>query len=128
MDDIARGEAGDRADLFNDAARRRGDIGPVLVEKDLVKLYEKGIGKAARQNLDLLASVAKHKSVFFRSAGAKYEEAIPGSLRLLSPVARKTELEIDYAKMREIMFGDPPVFDELLDVLAKIEQTVNKGR
>lgn len=95
---------------------------------DVVKLYEKGIGKAAIQNPDLLASVAKHKSIFFRSAGAKYEEATPGRLRLVPPVARRTELETDYAKMSEMMFGDPPTFSDLLDVLARIEETVNKGR
>jgi hypothetical protein len=95
---------------------------------DVVRLYGQGIGKTAVQNLDLLASVAKHKSVFFRSAGAKYEEATPGSLRLVPPVARRTELETDYAKMREMIFTAPPTFSELMDALATIEDAVNRGR
>ena len=63
---------------------------------DLVRLFEHGIGKAAVQNTELLLKVAQHKSVFFASASAKYDEAKPGSLRLVPPQARIAELEQDY--------------------------------
>ena len=92
---------------------------------DVMKLHEKGIGKKALSDLDLLKSVAQHKAVFFRSADAKYDEAAPGSLRLLPPPSRKKELEDDYAKMREMIFGTPPSMDEILAVIAEIEQQVN---
>mgnify|MGYP001561344773 CR=1 FL=1 len=55
---------------------------------DVMKLYEKGVGKKALGDLDLLKSVAEHKTVFFRAAAAKYDEAVPGSLRLVPPGAR----------------------------------------
>ncbi len=95
---------------------------------DVMKLYEKGIGKRAIGDLDLLKSVAKHKTVFFRSAAAKYDEAIPGSLKLVPPPSRRKELEDDYAKMREMIFGAPPPLDEILAVIAEIEQQVNAIR
>lgn len=95
---------------------------------DVVKLYEKGIGKRAIGNLALLKSVVDHKAVFFRSASAKYDQAIPGSLNLVPPPSRRKELEADYARMREMIFGDPPALDDLFAVLAEIERKVNEGR
>ncbi|MFH1723638.1 MAG: nucleotidyl transferase AbiEii/AbiGii toxin family protein [Elusimicrobiota bacterium] len=94
---------------------------------DVMKLYEKGIGEKALGNMALLKSVAEHKAIFFRSAAAKYDEATPGSLRLVTPPYRKKELEADYAKMREMIFGEPPPLDDVLAVIAKIEQRVNSS-
>lgn len=95
---------------------------------DVMKLYEKGIGKKALGDLDLLKSVAAHKTVFFRSSAAKYDEAVPGSLKLVPPPSRKKELENDYAKMREMIFGTPPSLDQILAVIADIERQVNASR
>jgi hypothetical protein len=95
---------------------------------DVMKLYEKGIGKKALGNLDLLKSVVDHKTVFFRAAAAKYNEAVPGTLRLVPPTSRRKELEDDYAKMREMIFGEPPSMDAILAVVAEIERQVNARR
>lgn len=93
---------------------------------DLVKLFEAGIGVRALQRLDLLAAVAAHKAVFFADSAAKYDEAKPGSLRLVPPGSRQVELREDYGKMREMIFGEPPSFEYLLEVLAEIEQRINE--
>ncbi|MFA5141114.1 MAG: nucleotidyl transferase AbiEii/AbiGii toxin family protein [Elusimicrobiota bacterium] len=93
---------------------------------DVVKLYEKGPGKKALGDLSLLASVVKHKAVFFQSAAAKYDEAVPCTLRLVPPPSRKKELETDYARMREMIFGVPPSFDDIIAALEDIERQVNK--
>lgn len=95
---------------------------------DIVKLYEKGIGKKAIGDLTLLKSVAEHKAVFFRSASAKYNEAAPGSLRLVPPPFRRKDLEDDYAKMREMFFSAPPALEDILAVLTEIEHQVNGKR
>jgi hypothetical protein len=92
---------------------------------DLVKLFEAGIGLRAFERQDLLAAVALHKIVFFADSSAKYEEAKPGTLRLLPPTWRQMELREDYGKMREMIFGEPPSFEHLLEVLAEIERRVN---
>ena len=92
---------------------------------DLVKLFEAGIGPRALHRLDLLAAVATHKTVFFADAAAKYDEAKPGSLRLVPPASRHAELREDYGKMREMIFGQPPLFEHLLAVLTEIEQRIN---
>jgi len=92
---------------------------------DVVRLYEKGIGKEAIRETNLLLKVAEHKDVFFPAASAKYEEAKPGTLRLVPPQARLLELEQDYRKMQEMIFTEPPSLGHILDVLEEIEALVN---
>jgi hypothetical protein len=93
---------------------------------DLVKLYEAGIGPRAIQRLDLLTAVAAHKAIFFADPAAKYDEAKPGSLRLVPPASRHAELRADYGKMQEMIFGEPPTFEHLLAMLTDIQQQINK--
>ena len=92
---------------------------------DVVQLYKHESGKAAVKNIDLLRKVARHKEVFFRAAWMRYEDAKPGTLRIVPPDARLTELEQDYRKMQEMIFGELPAFEHLLEVLREIERQVN---
>ncbi|MBK8576652.1 MAG: nucleotidyl transferase AbiEii/AbiGii toxin family protein [Elusimicrobia bacterium] len=93
---------------------------------DLAKLYSTETGKRAVVDVELLKSVAHHKSVFFASAPARYDLAVPGTLRLVPPKDRLKALEDDYAKMREMIFGDFPSFLDLLNVVEQIERLVNE--
>lgn len=95
---------------------------------DLAKLQEKGIGAKALASLELLESVARHKAVFFRYPAAQYEKAVPGSLRLVPPPARRKELADDYAKMQEMIFGEVPPLEHIFEVLAELERTINEKR
>jgi hypothetical protein len=94
---------------------------------DVVRLYEHGLGKAAIKDTELLLKVARHKEVFFPAAWACYADARPGTLRLVPPDARLPELEQDYRKMQEMIFGEPPSFEHLVEVLREIERQVNEG-
>jgi hypothetical protein len=49
---------------------------------DLAMLLDTDEGQAATADFDLLAQVAKHKAIFFRSGWASYDTARPGTLRL----------------------------------------------
>ncbi len=89
---------------------------------DVVRLYEHDLGKIAVRDIKLLLEVARHKEVFFPAAWARYTDAKPGTLRLVPPDARVPELEQDYRTMREMIFGEPPKFEHLLDVLREIER------
>ncbi|HTU18197.1 MAG TPA: nucleotidyl transferase AbiEii/AbiGii toxin family protein [Gemmataceae bacterium] len=94
---------------------------------DVVRLYEHGLGKTAIRDTELLRKVVQHKEVFFPAAWARYADARPGTLRLVPPEARLPELEQDYRKMQEMIFGEPPSFERLLEVLWEIERQVNGG-
>lgn len=92
---------------------------------DVVRLYEHDSGEAAIKDIELLLKVARHKEVFFPAAWARYADAKPGTLRLVPPDARLPELEQDYRKMQEMIFGEAPQFERLLDVLGRIEAEIN---
>jgi hypothetical protein len=92
---------------------------------DVARLYEAGIGKTALQEPDLIRAVANHQAAFFRSSWAKYEKAVPGTLRLVPPEQRRPELERDYDMMKEMIFGDPPTFAHILEVVSEIERVAN---
>ncbi len=94
---------------------------------DVVRLYEAGVGKRALENTVLLRAVAAHQADFFQAAWAKYGEAVPGTLRLVPPKGRLQELKEDYEKMKEMIFGEPPTFEHVLEVLAEIERVGNGG-
>jgi hypothetical protein len=71
--------------------------------------------------------VAAHQTTFFRAAWAKYEQAVPGTLRLVPPEGRRAELEQDYEMMKEMIFGDPPSFTHILEVVAEVEREANSA-
>jgi len=92
---------------------------------DVARLYEVGIGKKALEDPNLLRAVSAHQTAFFHTSWAKYEEAVPGTLRLVPPTTRMAELEDDYEKMQEMIFGEAPAFSHILAVLSEIERTAN---
>jgi hypothetical protein len=94
---------------------------------DVVRLYQHDLGKAAVRDTELLLKVARHKEVFFPAAWARYTDARPGTLRLVPPDSGLQELEQDYRKMREMIFGEPLAFEQVLKVLCEIERQVNGG-
>ena len=88
-------------------------------------MIRKGVAPEAVQRLDLLDRVAKHKSLFFRSSWARYEEAAKGTLHLYPPTQRIAALREDYAKMRQMFFAEPPEFEAMLDTLQEWERKFN---
>ncbi len=92
---------------------------------DLYQMHKKGVSSNAFQQIDLLDRVAKHKSIFFRSSWANYEEAKPGTLRIIPKLARMSELKQDYIKMKDMFFGNAPAFDDIMDGLKKLENSIN---
>lgn len=93
---------------------------------DFYELIRKGVAKSATANLDLLARVAEHKNLFFRSAGAKYGEAAKGTLRIVPPELRLKPLRDDYGRMQQMFFGQPPEFDDIIALLSQWESEFNR--
>lgn len=95
---------------------------------NVTRMFEAEVGRSAAKNTDLLLKVVEHKKVFFASAWANYDEARPGTLHLVPPDSRLPGLRRDYETMREMIFGEPPTFAHVLDVLREIEVAVNAVR
>jgi hypothetical protein len=93
---------------------------------DIAMLLDTEEGKAAAMDFDLLEQVAKHKSVFFRSAWANYDSARPGTLKLMPSEARQKDLRADYRDMAPMMFDETPLaFDEILARIQKLQDAIN---
>jgi hypothetical protein len=92
---------------------------------DVSRLYRHDIGRQAMPDPALLEAVVKHKSVFFREAAARYDLAVPGSLKIVPGDELERAVRRDYREMREMFFGQPPGFDDVLSDIREIEQRVN---
>jgi hypothetical protein len=94
---------------------------------DLAMLADREDGKAATQDADLLIQVANHKSLYFRSAWAKYETARRGTLRLSPHPDRLADLRKDYREMAPMIFDDPaPRFDDIMKRIEELQRSINK--
>lgn len=93
---------------------------------DFYELIRKGVANSAATKLDLLARVAEHKTLFFRSSWARYGEANKGNLRIYPPDKRLKALRDDYAKMEQMFFGEPPDFDQMMQGLHDWEDEFNQ--
>ena len=93
---------------------------------DFYELIRKGVTKSAAVKLDLLARVAQHKNLFFKTSWARYGEATKGTLRIAPPEHRLKALREDYAKMQQMFFGEPPEFDKIIAALKQWESEFNQ--
>lgn len=79
----------------------------------------------AYSKLDLLKRVVEFKMKFYPRKWARYEEAVPGTLKLVPPAYRMDALRQDYVSMQSMMFGESPDFDELMDYIKELEAEIN---
>ena len=70
--------------------------------------------------------VVAWKGQFFGSAWARYDLAKPGMFRLVPPAKRRAALKRDYAAMKDMYLSEPAAFDDVLAVLAELEQRINR--
>lgn len=74
---------------------------------------------------DLRVRVVEHQQVFFASAWASYETAIPGSFRLVPSPQRLELLAKDYQAMNPMFFLPPPSWRQIDEALALLEVQIN---
>jgi hypothetical protein len=75
---------------------------------------------------DIREQVVRWKSQFFGSAWANYEEAKPGTFRIVPPPERLPALRRDYQAMRDMYLTAPATFDEILATLSELENRMNQ--
>jgi predicted nucleotidyltransferase component of viral defense system len=93
---------------------------------DLFRLSCSPVRERALARLPLLLDVVKFKMRFYHCSWAKYEQAKPGSLKLLPPPSRADELEKDYRATQPMLFGIIPSFQTILKELATLEKLINR--
>ena len=114
--------------LHAEAHREEGKPTPTRFSRhyaDLAALADHAEAKAAVNRSDLRERVVAHKQVFFASTWASYETAVPGSFRLVPAEGRLQMLAQDYRDMREMFFGEPLPWEEIVARLRALEKNIN---
>lgn len=94
---------------------------------DLFKLANSEFAAKALTDRDLLAKVVENKKLFFSRAGANYDEALTGNLRLVPSELRLNFFKKDYKEMEVMFFSTPPKFDDILTTLLELERKINSS-
>ncbi len=92
---------------------------------DLYLMSTADVKQEALSDLDLLREVLEFKARFYPRGWARYDLAIPGTLKLIPPERILSEIQKDYASMQEMIFGRRPSFDEIVDGLTSLQQEIN---
>jgi predicted nucleotidyltransferase component of viral defense system len=92
---------------------------------DLYKMAESGVRGRALRDLQLLEDVVEFKQRFYPCAWARYEDARPGSFKLIPSKIRRAELKKDYRAMEIMIFGEVPAFEVILSKLQGLQDAIN---
>ena len=92
---------------------------------DVAMIYNSPIGQQAVENDLLRKKVRQHKLDFFNSAWMKFDLAMPGSLQVVPYGNLLKALERDYQAMQGMMLGEVPNFNELVEVLERLQSSIN---
>lgn len=114
--------------LHQQANRSEENLIPVRYSRhyyDLAMMAKSEVKEKALKDLELLQNVIEFKQKFYTCNWAKYEKAVPGTLKLLPPECRYMELKKDYNAMQNMIFGAIINFDEILDILKELETEIN---
>ncbi len=79
----------------------------------------------ALENLVLLQDVVEFKDRFYHSSWANYDLAKPGSIILTPEETTLSGLQKDYANMRQMIFGDYPSFDVIMESIKLFNEKIN---
>ncbi len=114
--------------LHQEAFRPDGSLIPARYSRHYYDIYcmaNSKVKEAALALPELLTHVAEFKQKFYPRKWAKYELARIGTLKLYPTEHSIPEIRNDYAKMRNMIYGNYPDFDEILDSIKKLENEIN---
>ncbi len=92
---------------------------------DVAVITATEVGQSALVDTDLLDAVRNHNLVAFRQAWKRFEEAVPGSVRLVPQAELRAVIEQDYRAMQGMILGDGPDFLWVMDQLRHAEAAIN---
>ena len=86
---------------------------------------DSSVKEAAFSDLNLLHTVAEFKAKFYPASWANYNQAKPGTFKLMPTSTNLKSLANDYAQMQVMFFGDIPPFNDLMETLQELEAKIN---
>ena len=88
-------------------------------------MYKAGVFETARKDPDLLKDIVDFTAKFYPRSWAHFELCKPGTMLLQPSKHALPIMRADYQAMRQMIYGDYPSFDELLETLKELESDVN---
>lgn len=91
---------------------------------DVFRMSKQGLDAALFDD-NLLEAVRVAAQMFFPQTKARYERFEIGTIRLTPSTRGMAALARDYVAMRDMIFGEPPPFDEILAAISELEGRIN---
>lgn len=114
--------------LHHEAHRPKGNAQPPGYSRhyyDVCRMTQTPVKIKALADLDLLRAVVTFKDKFYHRGWARYDLAVPGTIKLVPPEHIMKAVEEDYDEMRFMIFGDCPSFQNLIETLRVLEAEIN---
>lgn len=92
---------------------------------DLYCMAKSPVKEKAFARLDLLQKVVDFKMKFYPRAWARYPEAVLTTLKLLPPSYRLGALQEDYTTMRNMLYGEIPSFETIMETVGELEKEIH---
>jgi Nucleotidyl transferase AbiEii toxin, Type IV TA system len=94
---------------------------------DVAEMLRTKLRSSASDDLSMLDEVRKYKELYYYSAWARYDLAVPGTLVVVPSDNKVRELAADYRDMRMMFFRDPPTFGEVIAQLRRLQEQINNS-
>lgn len=114
--------------LHQEANRPEHLLMPLRYSRHYYDLYRMSLSpmkQSAFSEMGLLKKVADFKMKFYPRNWAKYQEAVPSTLRLVPPEFRFASLQADYESMKDMLYGEVPSFEDILRGLGELEKEIH---
>lgn len=115
--------------LHHEAHRPETTSVPVRYSRHYYDLHlmaaDESVKKAALADFEMLRSVVEFKKKFYPRGWANYDQAKPGTLKLIPSDRILDIMRKDYAAMQDMIFGRCPSFDEIIAGLKGLEAEIN---
>ena len=119
----------EKATILHKTAASYGEKGlPARYARHYYDLYQMSRSEVKDRAFDrkgLLEQDVKIKLKFYYAKNASYETAQIGTLHLVPSADALKDLRDDYDHMKDMIYGEKPSFDEIMDAIAQLEQEIN---
>ena len=93
---------------------------------DLYMLSQTYAKHEALADVELLNTVARFNQKFYHSSWAQYDEATLEKIKLVPMAETRARLAEDYHRMQDVLFGNKPSFDVIMEGLGKLESEMHR--
>lgn len=95
---------------------------------DVFRLLASETGREASRDMEMAQDCVRHARMFFNRPDLDLASAVPGSFALTPHDEMLADLRRDYEAMSGMVFGPIPTVDEVVDAIARLEQSLNQER